>query len=134
MLAETVEKIRALITEAAGLQLPYVRQVCPQCVDPCCARVHYLYTEKDVLYLKLSGSKRIWRRQRSMKKGCWLLSDQGCTLPLDARPFICHSYLCPDLKAAMREDSPALVSRLRETFKTISMLRGQMWAEYLEEA
>jgi len=134
MVFETVERIRSLIDQAAELQEPYVRRICPRCEDPCCARVHYLFTEKDIIYLKLSGRQQTWRRQGAMKKGCWFLSDKGCTLSSDARPFICHSYLCEDLKSAMTKDAPALLSHLREIFKEIGMLRGQMWTEYLEEA
>lgn len=133
MVSEIVGRIGSLIHEAARIQRPHVERVCPSCKDPCCARVHYLYTEKDILYLKLSGSKQVWRREGFMKKGCWFLGPAGCSLNIQSRPLICHSYICPALEAAIREGGPTVVEQLRETYKAIGMLRGQMWAEYLDE-
>ena len=68
-----------------------------------------------------------------MKKGCWFLGPKGCSLDPLSRPFICHSYICPDLEAAIRETAPELMDELRETFRIVGLLRGQMWAEYLDE-
>lgn len=133
MVSETVDRIRSLISQAAKLQRPYVERVCAGCKDPCCARVHYLYTEKDILYLRLSGRRQTWRREGFMKKGCWFLGPTGCTLDLHSRPFICHSYICPDLETAISEIGPEAITQLREMFRVIGMLRGQMWAEYLDE-
>ena len=133
MLIETVGRIGSLITRAAEWQRPYVQRVCSRCKAPCCARVHYLYTEKDILYLRLSGVKQRWRGKGFMKKGCWFLGPKGCSLDPLSRPFICHSYICPDLEAAIRETAPELMDELRETFRIVGLLRGQMWAEYLDE-
>jgi hypothetical protein len=134
MVSETVGRIRSLITQGAELQRPYVERVCANCKDPCCTRVHYLFTEKDILYLRLSGLKQVWRREHFLKKGCWFLGPTGCSLAVHSRPFICHSYICPDLEAAIRESGPAVIPELRETFRVIGMLRGEMWAEYLDES
>jgi hypothetical protein len=123
-----------LLTQAVERQQPYVEQVCTRCTDPCCARVHYLFTEKDILYLKLSGQKQRWRREAFTKKGCWFLAPTGCSLDFNSRPFICHTYICPDLEAAIREGEPNVMDELRETFRVIGMLRSQMWAEYLDES
>lgn len=134
MLSETVERIGSLISRAAELQQPCVKRVCAACEAPCCARVHYLYTEKDVLYLRLSGGRQTWRREGFMKKGCWFLGPAGCSLDCRSRPFICHSYICPDLEAAIDEGNPGRMAQLRELFRVIGMLRGHMWAEYLDES
>ncbi len=133
MVSETVDKIGTLIRQAAERQRPYVERVCAGCKAPCCERVHYLYTEKDILYLRLSGLKQTWRREGFMKKGCWFLGPSGCSLDLHSRPFICHSYICSELEGAIRESGPTVMDELRETFRVIGMLRGQMWAEYLDE-
>jgi len=134
MVSETVDRIGSLISQAAGLQRPHVDMVCPACKEPCCTRVHYLYTEKDILYLRLSGFKQTWRGKGAMKKGCWFLGSEGCSLDLHSRPFICHTYICPDLEAAIRESAPGLMDELRETFRIVGMLRSRMWAEYLDES
>ena len=128
----TVDRIESLITEVAQLQRPYVTRVCLRCAKPCCTRVHYLFTEKDILYLKLSGRGQRWRREGFMKMGCWFLGSAGCTLDLHSRPFLCHSYICAALEAAIHESDPMLMDRLRERFRIIGMLRSQMWSEYLE--
>jgi len=133
MVYETVDRIRSLITQAADLQRPYAEQVCSACKDPCCARVHYLFGEKDILYLRLSGRQQTWRREGFMKKGCWFLGPTGCSLDVHSRPFICHSYICPDLEAAIGQSGPEAMAQLREMFRVIGMLRSRMWAEYLDE-
>ncbi len=134
MVSETVDRIGSLISEAAELQRPYVDRVCARCKEPCCARVHYLFAEKDILYLKLSGGKQEWRREAFTKKGCWFLGPTGCSLDLNSRPFICHTYICPDLETAIRAGDPGVMTELRETFRVIGMLRSQMWSEYLDES
>jgi len=130
--SETVKRLDDLIHEASRLQRPHVERVCPQCKDPCCGRVHYLYTEKDILYLKLSGLRPVWRKEGVMKRGCWFLGPTGCSLDLLARPFICHSYLCRDLESAIRESDSGLMGELRGIFKEIGILRGELWTEYLD--
>jgi hypothetical protein len=134
MVCETIDRIGSLVVQAAELQRPCVERICPECKDPCCSRVHYLYTEKDILYLRLSGRRQTWRREGFMKKGCWFLGSKGCSLDLHSRPFICHSYICPDLESAIRESGPEVMSQLRELFRLIGMLRRQMWSEYLDES
>jgi hypothetical protein len=133
MVSETVDRIRSLITQAAELQRPCVAHVCAGCQDPCCARVHYLFGEKDILYLRLSGQKPVWRREGFLKKGCWFLGRAGCSLEPLSRPFICHSYICPDLEGAISQSGPETMAQLREMFRVIGMLRSQLWSEYLDE-
>ena len=53
MVSETVDRIEALISDVAELQRAYVERVCSNCEAPCCTRVHYLFNEKDILYLRL---------------------------------------------------------------------------------
>lgn len=130
---KTVEKLEVLILEVAALQKDCVAAVCVHCKSPCCERVGYLYGEKDILFLKLSGRKEIWRKNGIRKKGCWLLGPFGCTLGPGSRPFICHHYICHDLEMEMRSSTSGLLSLLREKFETIAMLRSRMWAEYLDE-
>lgn len=133
MVSETIREIEGLLSETVDLQKDHVKRRCVQCDAPCCSRVHYLFNEKDILFLKLSGQKRRWRREISAKKGCWFLGEQGCVLDPKSRPFICHTYLCDDLKMEMKKCDPGLISLLEEKFKTIGEMRSQLWAEYLDE-
>jgi hypothetical protein len=133
MLSDTVEKIGRLLSEVAAMQRPHVARICSQCEDPCCNRVHYLFTEKDTLWLTLSGQKRKWRREAVKTKGCWFLGPAGCLLEPAARPFICHRYLCPELEAGMEAQAPGLVAALRKRFKAMDELRSEMWRDYLDE-
>ena len=126
---ETVAGIEELLSRAVALQKEYVERVCTKCETPCCLRVHYLYNDKDVLFLKLSGRKRSWRREGFTKKGCWFLSERGCTLPHESRPFICHTYLCEDLKTEMKQCDPKILPALKKMFKGIDELRSQLWVE-----
>ena len=129
---KTVQRIERLLSKAATLQKPYVERICPKCDAPCCLRVHYLYTDKDIIYLKLSGRALKWKRESFMKKGCRFLGEQGCTLDLASRPFLCHTYLCTDLKEAMGEQDPGITAVLETMFKRLGDLRSQLWSEYLD--
>ncbi|MCG6879281.1 MAG: hypothetical protein LJE96_09065 [Deltaproteobacteria bacterium] len=133
MISETVERMEQLLSEAAKLQKPYVTRVCSECTSPCCLRVHYLYSDKDIIFLKSSGRPPKWRREAFSKKGCWFLGESGCTIDLLSRPFLCHTYLCEDLKEAMEKDDPGVVVALENKFKKINELRSQLWSEYLDE-
>ena len=133
MVSETISKIEGLLSEAVVLQKDYVERICVECEAPCCTRVHYLFNEKDVLFLKLSGRKRRWRREIVTKRGCWFLGEQGCTLDPKCRPFICHTYLCDDLKMEMKRCDSGLIALLEGKLKVIGEMRSQLWAEYLDE-
>jgi len=133
MVSDTVSKIEGLLAETVDLQNDYVKRICVECEAPCCTRVHYLFNEKDILFLKLSGRKRRWRRELSTRKGCWFLSEQGCTLDPKSRPFICHTYICDDLKMEMKKFDAGLIDLLGGKFKIIGEMRSQLWAEYLDE-
>jgi hypothetical protein len=132
MVPETVKSIEGLLSEVAALQKEYVDRVCGVCKSPCCKRVHYLFNEKDIIFLKLSGRKHKWRRESFKQKGCWFLGPSGCTLDPESRPFICNRYLCGDLRMEMKGHDPDLIAVLDEKFKTIDTLRSQLWGEYLE--
>jgi hypothetical protein len=133
MVSEIVSSMERLLSEVAGLQKNYVERICSECEAPCCSRVSYLFSEKDVLFLKLSGRERRWKREILKKEGCWFLGENGCILDPECRPFICHSYICSDLEKAMGRHDPGLIAFLRTKFKVIDEMRSQLWAEYLEE-
>ena len=130
---QIVTEIEAMLCEVARLQKDYVAKICPECADPCCKRVHYLFCEKDILFLKLSGRRARWSRQALKSRGCWFLGPGGCILDPESRPFICHRYICPDLEKEMKKDDPGLLTALHQKFRAIDEMRGQMWAEYLNE-
>ncbi|MBW2345380.1 MAG: hypothetical protein JRF53_15530, partial [Deltaproteobacteria bacterium] len=108
MVSETVNKIESLLSEIIALQKNYVERICAECEAPCCSRVSYLFSEKDILFLKLSGRERRWKREILKKKGCWFLGDHGCILDPECRPFICHHYICSDLEMEMKRHDPGL--------------------------
>ncbi len=133
MVSETVNKIECLLSEIIALQKNYVERICSRCETPCCSRVHYLFNEKDILFLRLSGREKRWKREILKKKGCWFLGEQGCILDPECRPFICHHYICSDLEMEMKRHDPGLLTLLGGKFKVIDEMRSQLWAEYLEE-
>jgi hypothetical protein len=133
MVSETVRKIEGLLSEAVDLQKDCVKRICVECESPCCSRVHYLFNEKDILFLKLSGRKSRWRRELFTRKGCWFVGEQGCTLDPGSRPFICHTYICDNLKMDMIRCDSGLPALLEGKFKIIGEMRSQLWAEYLDE-
>lgn len=130
---KTAKKLETLIFEVVALQKDCVEVVCAHCKSSCCGRVGYLFGEKDILFLKLTARKEKWRKNGIRKKGCGFLGPFGCTLEQGGKPFICHHYICPDLEAEMGRSESGLLPLLQEKFKTIDMLRSQMWAEYLDD-
>ncbi|HDZ89833.1 MAG: hypothetical protein JRF51_03510 [Deltaproteobacteria bacterium] len=133
MVSQTIGRIEELLGETVALQQDAVSRMCPGCQSPCCSRVHYLFNEKDILFLKLSGRKSRWRREAFTRKGCWFLDENGCVLEPGSRPFICHTYMCEDLKTAFKRWDPGLMGLLEGKFKEIGGMRSRLWAEYLEE-
>lgn len=131
---KTAKNLETLIFEVVALQKDYVEAICAHCKSPCCKRVGYLFGEKDILFLKLTGRTERWRKNGIRKKGCGFLGPLGCTLEPGSRPFICHHYICHDLEGEMERSQSRLLPLLKEKFETIHMLRSQMWAEYLDTA
>jgi hypothetical protein len=128
---EIVTKIESLLTETVSMQKDYVERVCAACETSCCLRVHYLFNEKDIFFLRLSGRELSWRRELLTKKGCWFLGEQGCILDPGYRPFICHTYICHDLEMEMNRCDPGLMAVLDEKFKIIGRMRSLLREEYL---
>jgi hypothetical protein len=128
---KVVKKIEDMLCDVVRLQEPYTKALCPACEAPCCTRVSYLFCEKDILFLRLSGRKTRWKREAFQKAGCWFLGPGGCFLDSKSRPFICHRYICPDLEKAMNKDDPGLLISLEEKFRAIKDMRSKMWTEHL---
>ena len=133
MVSEIVSSMEKLLLEVVDFQKSYVERICAECEAPCCSRVSYLFNEKDILFLKLSGRERRWKREILKKKGCWFFGDHGCILDPECRPFICHHYICSDLETEMKRHDSGLLALLGRKFKVIHEMRSQLWAEYLEE-
>ena len=127
-----VKSIERLLSEVVELQKNFVTLICPQCLNPCCKKVNFLFCEKDTLFLKLSG-RPTWRREASKKNGCRFLGSGGCTLDPISRPFTCHRYICPDLEKEITKQQPGLLVALEKKFNTIDNLRSKMWTKYLEK-
>ena len=126
-LEEVVTRIERLLSQVAGLQGDCVARVCPVCTEPCCTRVHYVFSDKDLLFLRLSGRKQVWRGEAIQAKGCWFLGAGGCILEPEARPLLCHSYICPDLEREMIKQDADLMTALREKLTVIGEMRSLMW-------
>ena len=132
MVDETIKQINTLIIEVVEFQKDYVSKVCPLCLHPCCMRVAYLYSDKDILFLKLSGKKQPRKRQLPGRKGCGFLGPSGCILDFLSRPFICHKYICTDLETAINREEPELLKILEDKFILIDEMRSRLWSEYLD--
>lgn len=122
----TVEQISELILKVASLQKPHVDRMCGSCASPCCLRVHYLYSSTEIRFMRLAGIERPWSGKAFLHGGCWFLGSAGCTLEPVARPMLCHSYLCPELKTAMAEADAGLPPALKKRFAEIRKLRKRL--------
>jgi len=129
---ELLQNLNILLSSAILLQKDSVSVVCPDCDNPCCSRVQHLFDEKDIIYLKLSGQKVNLRKRFKNRKGCRFLSDKGCILKPETRPFACHRYICPKIEREMTRHDPLSIQKLNHKFKIIDDLRSRLWKEYLE--
>jgi hypothetical protein len=129
---EILKKLETLISEVIRMQKGPVAKACPECEAPCCARVQYLFDEKDVLFLRLSGREGDHRKKYGRGKGCPFLSSRGCLLVPQARPFTCHRYICPRLEQTMDRQNAELRKMLNAKFREIEGLRSDLWSAYLD--
>ena len=131
-LVEVASEIDRILSEVILLQQDYVLSVCPACPKPCCQRVRYLFDERDAIFYKVCLNRTVPRKKDKMNGGCFFLSASGCILEPKARPFTCNRYLCAELEKEMTRKKPKLGQILREKFRRLERLRGQLWREYLE--
>jgi hypothetical protein len=129
MVSGEVKKIEDVLLEAVDLQKDYVDRICATCEAPCCLRVHYPFNAKDILFLRLTGRRLIWKRDPFTKKGCWFLGKLGCILEPTSKPFLCQTYICHDLETEMKRCDPGLLTVLEEKFKAIDQIRSQLQKE-----
>ncbi|MFC1883727.1 hypothetical protein ACFL2O_03055 [Thermodesulfobacteriota bacterium] len=132
MVSVIVKDIEAALSKIIELQNYYVSKVCSKCINPCCRRVGYLYSDKDILFLRLSGKNPVRKIRGHRRKGCIFLGPEGCLLDALSRPFICHRYICPELEKTIKEDNPEILYALEDRFKLVDEMRGRMWSEYLD--
>jgi hypothetical protein len=130
-LVQVARKIEALLSDLISLQRDHVAVVCSACDSPCCERVEYLFDEKDMIYAKVFLGQEVPRRKQKRNGGCAFLSENGCRLAPEVRPFACHRYLCSALEAEMTRKEPGLPQILNKKFRAVEALRGQLWKEYL---
>ena len=130
-LLKTAAQLDHLLSEVISLQQDHVAKICPQCDDPCCNRVQYLFDEKDHIFAKVSRQQGVPRRRHQKSRGCPFLTPTGCLLTPKRRPFTCHRYLCSRLKEEMTRHDPGLVDVLTEQFRLLDDLRTRLWKEYL---
>jgi hypothetical protein len=61
------------------------------------------------------------------------LGEQGCVLDPKSRPFICHTYICDDLRMEMKRCDSQLMALLDGKLRGIGEMRNQLRVEYLNE-
>lgn len=130
MISETIINIEKLLNEIGELQKASVKTVCWKCLKPCCLRVRYPFNKKDVLYLRLSNQTLQWNGKGFKKPGCWFLRNNGCSLDYPIRPFLCHTYLCQELREDIKNSKPLAMKPLKEKLKEVEKLRSDMWKQY----
>ncbi|MBW1675476.1 MAG: hypothetical protein JRI58_10035 [Deltaproteobacteria bacterium] len=130
-LLKVARKIDHLLSEVIFLQRDSVVRICSACEAPCCKRVQYLFDEKDLIFAKVLRRNGVPRRKHK-GRGCPFLSPTGCILTPKARPFVCHRYLCSNLKEEMARQDPELPEMMSEKIRMLEDLRGRLWKEYLQ--
>jgi len=60
--------------------------------------------------------------------------NRGCTLDPKSRPFICHTYICDDLKIEMKRCDSGLIALLEGKLKVIGEIaKVNCGQKYLDE-
>ena len=119
------------LTEVIAIQKPYVAKICPSCPDACCGKVQHLFDERDLIFARVLCRPDLGRRRFRRQKGCAFLLTEGCGLQPLSRPFICHRYLCPTLKALISSQTPGLLDELVDKLSVLEQLRSKLFECYL---
>jgi hypothetical protein len=117
---------------------------CSQCVRPrsegwpgghCCSgNTHNLFTEPELLALRLSGTTPIQLQPpRAKHAGCAFRGPQGCSLKAAHRPNLCVRYICGELQSELdqRGQDPAIAElqeELRVQFERFVKMRDERLA------
>ena len=128
-----------LLPPALALRLRVLREelaarvgevkACGRCVQPrsvswpgghCCSgRTRNLFTDHELLALRLSGTKSAHLKPpRSEHAGCAFRGPHGCSLDTAHRPSLCVRYMCRELQSEIeqRSDAPA-IAHLQEKLR-----------------
>ena len=105
---------------------------CAVCRRPCCLDARVWLDFRDLLLIHLTGQTPPPGQLRENRwSRCRYLTSHGCTLPREARPWVCTWYVCPDQRRVLKRDIPGGTERINRWWPEITSLREQMEAAYL---
>jgi len=95
--------------------------VCRDCLGGCCSRAKHHVTLTNVLGYLLDGDEP---PLPDFTLDCPLLSEQGCRLPVERRPFNCTIFLCETLDAALSSEQrgqfATIERKLRASYQAVA--------------
>jgi len=98
--------------------------VCRDCLGGCCSRAKHHVTLTNLLGYLLDGKEP---PLPDFTLACPLLSEHGCRLPVEYRPFNCIIFLCETLDAALsneqRSHFAAIETELRAAYHAVAARR-----------
>ena len=110
-------------------------KTCVACNDICCRKATIWYDLKDLLSLYYAG-KRLPRSQMEKQMSrhgmiCCHLSESGCALPRDCRPFVCTWYFCAGQNRYLEQYDPELKHRIAGCLADIKRFRNSIEKEFI---
>lgn len=80
-------------------------KTCPTCNEICCCHAKPWYDFRDLVYLHICGLQPPCAQPiGQVKDSCRYLTDSGCNLSREKRPWICTWYICPEQKALLDKE------------------------------
>ncbi|MCP4714991.1 MAG: hypothetical protein GY868_07730 [Deltaproteobacteria bacterium] len=132
---ENVKELKKLALQAKQIQLRMrelldviTAEVCPECNSSCCMcmPVEGWFTDGDYyLYRMLFDAPFELRVNHAWERGCAFLSERGCVLDPQLRPFPCVKVNCKAVTSAL-EKSNAL-DAFNRFYEEISALQEEIW-------
>ena len=105
-------------------------ELCPSCDEACCRRVSQrgVMDTADLIFLAAQGITSLPQAEREDGLCPWL-SQAGCILPWNARPFACLHYLCEPLQRSM---SLSEAERIRTCLTQAGDARSRLLRLFME--
>lgn len=131
----TIDKFREIAGRVAivqtgmrGLFDDITPVLCKDCKAPCCQcmPVEGWFTENDYfVYRAVHDAPFALRQNHGIPNGCAFLSEKGCVLPSDIRPFPCVKVNCKAVRDALREKGRLV--RFKELYDALERLQEEIW-------
>ncbi|MBF0318290.1 MAG: hypothetical protein HQL01_00595 [Nitrospirae bacterium] len=133
-LKEMARQLNAKIALAGEFITPFNAEICPQCNSVCCLNKFGCYDFDDLIYMGALGCHKdefiSFANNAPEDLPCRYLTQTGCTISRQLRPFRCNWFFCAPLVQHMENGSMKAYRGFNRLFQEIIRLRKDMLDEF----